>query len=159
MYLGYPLTQSIPGLNPGKVRRTLDLTWARNDQGRGMITFIANWFALTESHWGNGDLAYARSSHFLDTLDPSGAAVCEAETERDGRIECVNPYFLTGYASFILTPISMMLQSEGDQLRAFPAMPARWADAAFYDLPATGGKRVSAKFRGGKLAGFEVSRR
>lgn len=159
MYLGYPLTESIAKLDDGKVRRTLDLTWARNDEGRGMITFIANWFALTESHLGNGDLAYAKSSHFLDTLDPSGAAVCEAETVKNGATQCINPYFLTGYASFILTPISMMLQSDGGKPSAFPAMPTHWKDAAFYDLPAAGGLVVSAKLKDGNTVGVRVSRK
>lgn len=39
----------------------------------------------------------------------------------------------------------MLLQSWGDVIRVFPATPPRWLDAAFEDLRAEGGYRVSAR--------------
>ncbi|MBC8101969.1 MAG: hypothetical protein H7Z41_05210, partial [Cytophagales bacterium] len=56
----------------------------------------------------------------------------------------------------IETPLSaataiheMLLQSWGDKIRVFPAMPDRWADAIFHDLRAEGAFLVSARRTGG----------
>ena len=44
----------------------------------------------------------------------------------------------------------MLLQSWGDKIRIFPAMPTAWKDASFDRLRAEGGFAVSATRRGGK---------
>ena len=51
----------------------------------------------------------------------------------------------------VLVPISMMLQSYDSVIRVFPAMPGEWRDAAFYDLAAEDGIRVSGEMRGGEV--------
>ncbi|MEI6646318.1 MAG: glycoside hydrolase family 95-like protein [bacterium] len=45
---------------------------------------------------------------------------------------------------------SMLLQSGGDRIRVFPAVPVEWKDAVFHDLRAEGAFLVSAERRGGK---------
>lgn len=50
----------------------------------------------------------------------------------------------------------MMLQSWGDKVRVFPAMPSAWKDAAFCDLCAEGGFLVSALRRKGKTAWVKI---
>jgi len=44
----------------------------------------------------------------------------------------------------------MLLQSWGDKINIFPAIPAEWKDAVFHDLLAEGAFQVSAVRKGGK---------
>jgi hypothetical protein len=44
----------------------------------------------------------------------------------------------------------MLLQSWGDRIRIFPAIPAEWKEASFHDLRAEGAFLVSAERRNGK---------
>ncbi|KPL14142.1 MAG: hypothetical protein AMS26_11775 [Bacteroides sp. SM23_62] len=143
MYFGFPVLENIPDINMDKARRSLDITWGRNRQGEGMISFILNWFASTEAYLGNGNNAFKLSLLTTTLQDPSGVALCE--------VQGYNPYFLTGYSSFILSQLSMLLQSFNDTIRAFPALPDEWEDVEFYDLPAQGGVKVSGIMRSGKV--------
>ncbi len=46
--------------------------------------------------------------------------------------------------------LDMLLQSWGDKIRVFPAIPTQWKDVSLYHLRAEGGFLVSAKRSGGK---------
>lgn len=144
MYFGFPVMENIADIDIDKARRSLDITWNRNKQGQGMITFITNWFALTEAYLGFGNNAFELSRLSTTVQDPSGVALYEALD--------INPYFLTGYSSFILTQLSMLLQSYNDTIHVFPALPDEWKDIEFYDLPAQGGVKVSGIMRSGKVS-------
>ncbi|MCE5327326.1 MAG: hypothetical protein LLG01_13040 [Planctomycetaceae bacterium] len=50
----------------------------------------------------------------------------------------------------------MLLQSWGEAIHIFPAMPDAWADAAFHDLLAEGGFLVSAIRRGGRTVAVRI---
>ena len=50
----------------------------------------------------------------------------------------------------------MLLQSWGDRVRVFPAMPDSWRDAAFGNLAAEGGFRVSAQRKDGKTQWIQI---
>ena len=143
MYFGFPVMENISSIDVSKARRSLDITWERNRKGEGMISFILNWFALTEAYLGYGNKAFELSWLTTTFQDPSGVALYEALD--------INPYFLTGYSSFILTQLSMLLQSYNDTIRVFPALPDEWKDIEFYDLPSQGGVKVSGILRSGKV--------
>ena len=51
----------------------------------------------------------------------------------------------------------MLLQSWGGVIRVFPATPARWHEAAFEDLRAEGGYRVSARRKNGAVCWLKVT--
>ena len=51
----------------------------------------------------------------------------------------------------------MLLQSWGGVIRVFPATPARWHEAAFEDLRAEGGYRVSARRENGAVCWLKVT--
>ncbi|MDR1170273.1 MAG: hypothetical protein LBK97_05515, partial [Prevotellaceae bacterium] len=76
-YLGFPTLETMRELSARKVNKSLDQCWIRNKKGKGMITFVANWFALTDAYWGRAEEAYEKSSYCLTQLDPSGTAMCE----------------------------------------------------------------------------------
>jgi hypothetical protein len=44
----------------------------------------------------------------------------------------------------------MVLQSVGNEIKTFPAVPKAFADMEFYGLPATNGIKVSGVMKGGK---------
>ncbi|KAA6309484.1 hypothetical protein EZS27_039032, partial [termite gut metagenome] len=141
-YLGFPTLELMKGFSEKKVNKSLDQCWLRNKKGEGMITFIANWFALTDAYWGRAEEAYEKSAYCLTQIDPSGTAMCEQNGAKY--------YFLTGYASFSMVPVSMVLQSTGNEIKVFPAVPKAFANIEFYNLLATDGIRVSGVMKGGK---------
>ena len=156
-YFGFPAMETISDINAEKARRSLDMSWGRNDQGNGMITFIMNWFSLTESYLGYGNKAYEKSNLSTTIKDKTGAALFEyGERQLDGSIKGTNPYFLTGYSSFILSQIAMLMQSYNGTIKIFPAIPDHWKNMAFYDLPAQGGVKVSAILKSGTIQQIEV---
>ena len=165
VYLTYPTSELISMLDHDKIVRTLDHTWERNYAGRsrrdigqidllkkpeldleqlsGMITFIANWFALAEAYAGRGDNAYDVSSYCLTKLDKGGNVLFETDNLR--------PYYLDSYASFAIVPPSMLVQSNNNTIKVFPAVPGTWKDVSFYDLPAEHGIKVSGRMSGGEV--------
>jgi len=67
-----------------------------------------------------------------------------------------NTMYAEGGGPVIETPLSvvesigyMLIQSWGDAIRVFPAMPKRWPDAVFHDLRTEGAFLVSAEWRDG----------
>ncbi|MDR1372676.1 MAG: hypothetical protein LBJ17_06075 [Dysgonamonadaceae bacterium] len=143
VYLGFPALEQMKDLSESKVNKSLNQCWLRNKKGEGMITFLANWFALTDAYWGRAEEAYEKSAYCLTQTDPQTSAMCEQNRTLY--------YFLTGYASFTVVPVAMALQSVDDEIRVFPAVPEAFADIEFYSLPATDGIRVSGIMKGGKL--------
>jgi hypothetical protein len=142
-YLGFPTIETMKDLSATKVNLSLDRCWIRNKKGEGMITFVANWFALTDAYWGRAEEAYEKSSYCLTQLDAGRTAMCE----QNGAFY----YFLTGYSSFTAVPVSMVLQSSGNEIKVFPAVPKAFADIAFYNLPAINGIRVSGEMKNGQV--------
>lgn len=140
-YLAYPTVELLPSLDIEKVKRTLDQTWERNHRGEGMITFVANWFALADAYTQEGNKALEKSSYCLKSLDISGTAMMETPTQR--------PYYLDSYAAFVTVPIAMLVQSTQSSIEVFPAVPDSWKDVAFYNVPATAGIKVSGEVKDG----------
>ena len=75
-----------------------------------------------------------------------------------------------GYSTFTYRPFTlegnflaaqaiheMLVQSWGGAIRVFPAMPARWREAAFEDLRAECGYRVSARRENGATCWLKVT--
>lgn len=66
------------------------------------------------------------------------------------------PFTLEGNFAAAEAVHEMLLQSWGDVVRVFPAVPAEWADVEFEKLRAEGGWIVSAKRAAGKTASVSV---
>lgn len=143
VYLAFPTVELIKDFNADKVNRTLDVTWQRNRYGDGMITFVANWFALADAYMHMGDKALEKSSYCLGALDKSETAMMEVPGKR--------PYYLDSYASFTVVPVSMLVQSIDNHIETFPAVPSSWKDISFYDIPALDDIRVSGEMKDGKI--------
>lgn len=159
-YLGYPYCEQIKDIDPKKAQNSIDRSWRANQGGKGMITFITNWFALTESYLGHGQKAYDMSKLVLANSDSSDACLCEAiSTDDKGKEFCTNKYFLTGYDSFILVPLTMCLQSYECVIKLFPAMPKEFSNFEIYDLPAEADIKVSALYKNGKIEWVDFANR
>ena len=82
-----------------------------------------------------------------------------------GRFLSVNTLYRES-GPVIETPLSgaqsihdMLLQSWGDKIRVFPAVPDAWQDVAYYDFRTEGAFTVSASRRAGKTAFIEITSR
>ena len=126
-----------------KVNRTLDAAWIWNQKGRGMIAFIANWFALADTYYGRGD-------HALEVMERNMHCLPESLSETDSA-HSPQPYFPTSYATYAIVPVSMMVQSYDNLIRVFPAVPGKWKDVSFHNVPAESGIRVSGEMKEGKV--------
>jgi hypothetical protein len=88
-----------------------------------------------------------------------------AITWLDRLLACVNPNTLydEGGNHCTETPLSavdsldyLLLQSWGDTIRVFPAVPTRWRDVSFTDFSAEGAFLVSAQRRDGETTWVKV---
>lgn len=148
VYLGYPTCELVPHLDAAKVARTLDQVWEQNRHGAGMISFVANWFALA-------DLFYGRGDHALEVLGRNLQCRPEALSEAGSH----NLYFQTSYASFLLVPLAMLVQSVDGEIRPIPAVPSAWRDIDFANIPAESGILVSGSIRDGVLQWISCTHR
>jgi len=144
VYLGWPTMELIPTLDRAKALRTLEHTWERNRKGEGMIGFVANWFALADLHYGRGDHALEILRHNFRCEDAWQQGVSEFPGSK-------NYHFTTNYASYLLVPLAMAVQSADDRLDAFCAVPSAWKEFAFYQVPAESGIRVSGAMHDGAV--------
>lgn len=159
MYLGFPTMECINEVDQQKARRSLDLAWMRNNEGEGMITFIMNWFAITEAMLGYGDKALALSQLSTTIKDSTDCALYEVFAKNsDDEHQGINIYFLTGYSSFIVSQMVMLCQSYSGQIKPFPAVPSAWENVAFYDVPVSNGFSVSGEMEGGRVKGIAISK-
>jgi hypothetical protein len=144
VYAGYPTVEIASLLDPAKVENTLDNTWKRNQEGKGMCGFSVAWLALCDAAFGRGDHALTLLTYVLKCSDEWNYSLSEVPG---------NPkyYFIASSASYVLVPISMALQSYNDRITPFPAIPAEWKAFAFYDVPAEAGIRVSGELKDGKV--------
>jgi hypothetical protein len=144
VYAGYPTEELAATLDPDKVKNTLDETWRRNRAGEGMIGFMAAWFGLCETVFGRGDHALTMLGYCLKCLDKWGYSISEFPENK-------NYYFIDNFAGYALMIMSMALQSYGDRIIPFPAVPNAWKNFAFYNLPAEAGIRVSGEMKDGHV--------
>ena len=151
VYLGWPTQELIPTLDRAKALRTLEHTWERNRKGEGMIGFVANWFAMADLHYGRGDHALEILKHNFRCEDAWQQGVSEFPRSK-------NFHFTTNYASYLLVPLAMAVQSADDHLDTFCAVPSAWKEFAFYQVPAESGIRVSGAMHDGAVQWLTYTR-
>ena len=147
VWFGFPASENIVKLDKEKAFNALDNAWVRNSGTQGMISFISNWFALSELYLNRPDKALNYLKNNIVCFDDAEISIGET----GGYDGYHNPYFLTSYASYILAPVSMLVQSYSNQINPFPAIPTGWKNIEFYDLPAENGSRVSGVYKNGEI--------
>lgn len=143
----YPLFQ----LNPDspKDRELVDKSvvhWHKIENGSKLVGYSYTGAASLYAALGRGNDANGLLQSFLD--GNIGTALLLANTfymEGNGK----NPVIETPLSA-ASSIIELQLQSWGDKIRVFPALPDAWKEASFDDLRAQGGFLVSASRQYGK---------
>ncbi|MHC4252172.1 MAG: discoidin domain-containing protein [Planctomycetota bacterium] len=120
------------------MRKSVDF-WQEVGGGRGLKSWSHAAAVSLYAGMGDGDKALEHLNKHHDNrrfVMPNGMYIEGAPV-----IECA---LITGRSLH-----DMMLQSWGDTIRVFPAMPGAWKDAVFHDLRTEGAFLVSAERRGG----------
>ncbi len=114
--------------------------WHSIDDGKALTGYSFTGAASLFASLGMGDEAAGELGKFL-ARNP-GKSILHSNTfytELGGR----NPVIETPLNAASAT-MDLLLQSWGDKIRVFPAVPTSWKDASFRDLRAVGGFLVSA---------------
>ena len=120
---------------PGK-QAVLRKTVERFCATKGLPAMVATHGVPAAASIGDGDLALAGLQRQASDLYPNGMWYSSPCLESS-----------LSAANGIQT---MLIQSWGDRIRIFPAMPQAWPDAVFHNLRAEGAFLVSARRTGGK---------
>lgn len=116
--------------------------WHKIEGGKGLAGYSYTGAASLYNALGRGNDAYGIMQHFLTQQIGKGSALL-----------LPNTFYTEGWGKnpVIETPLSaaasimeFLLQSWGNKIRVFPAVPDGWNEASFSDLRAQGGFLVSA---------------
>lgn len=120
--------------------------WLSLENGKGLTGYSYTGASSLYAYLGNGNKAYELLAHFINK--PIGISLLLPNTfyvESQGK----NPVIETPLsAAASLT--ELLIQSWGETIRIFPAVPDHWKDCAFHALRAEGGFTVSAQRRDGR---------
>jgi hypothetical protein len=143
----YPLFQLIPEIPEEKELAEKSIKhWLSVENGEKLTGFSYTGGASMYAALGEGDSAYQLLQQFLNGDGGRGILFPNTMyTESKGK----NPTIETPLngASSIL---EMFIQSWGNKIRIFPAVPEQWKDGSFYHLAAQDGFLVSATLKNGK---------
>jgi hypothetical protein len=149
----YPLFQLDPDSPADRdlVVRSVE-HWHRLDHGKALAGYSFTGGAALYAALGRGDDALAMLQTFLDgRIGISQLHANTFYTESGGK----NPVIETPLSGASAT-MDLLLQSWGDKLRVFPAVPTRWAAVSFRDLRGVGGFLVSAERANGRTAWVHI---
>jgi len=125
--------------------------WHHIDNGKALAGYSFTGAAELYGALGKGDEAVKMLHQFVDGTSTGGSKFL------------TNTMYVEGKNPVIETPLSgasaiqdLLLQSWGNKLRIFPAVPDNWGDAVFNDLRGIGAFLVSAKRENGKTAWVSI---
>lgn len=122
--------------------------WLSLEDGKALAGYSYTGAASMYATLGRGETALYWLNHFLNGF--AGISRLLPNTfyvESEGR----NPVIETPLAA-ATSIMELLLQSWGETVRVFPAVPSHWRDAQFFRLRAEGGFLVSALRRNGQTA-------
>ncbi len=147
----YPLFQLSP--DSPKDRELVEksvLHWHHVGEGKDLCGFSFLGAASLYAALGRGDDAYKLLNGFLN--GKTGQSLLTPNT-----------FYLEGKNTTNETPLSfdaaaieLLLQSWGNKIRVFPAIPKKWSETSFSQLRAQGGFLVSASLKEGKTEWIEI---
>jgi alpha-L-fucosidase 2 len=120
--------------------------------------YTYSWVACLLARIGRGDQALQYLQSYLrGFIFPNGFHVNgdQSGTGLSGSND--HPFTLEGNFLAMQSVQEMLLQSWGNQVRIFPAVPSTWKDVSFENLRAEGGYIVSAKSRNGHTVCIRVT--
>ena len=120
---------------------------------------MRHWLSADDTHRQSELQAWSRAgaaSIFASLGDGGNAYDQLSRHMSDGRWVRPNTIYIEGSSLVECSIVAarslqdMLLQSHGNMIKVFPAIPAAWPDAVFHDLLAEGAFEVSAERKGGK---------
>lgn len=126
--------------------------WLTIGEGKGLAGYSYTGSSSLYALLGNGEKAYRQLAHFIN--EPIGISLLLPNTlyvESDGK----NPVIETPLSASTALA-EMMIQSWGDKIRIFPAIPDSWSTCCFRNLRAEGAFEVSAQRQDGKTSWVKI---
>ncbi|MCX6936295.1 MAG: Tat pathway signal sequence domain protein [Verrucomicrobia bacterium] len=130
-----------------------------------LTTSILHWLKTGDTQKGDGIYGWSRAgaaSLYATMGDGENAIESIHKHMDDKRFVQPNTMYIEGSpvieCSIVLARSlqDMLLQSHGDLIRVFPAIPTAWQDAVFHDLRTEGAFLVSARRQSGRTAWVRV---
>jgi len=138
--------------NRALIRQSIDCFFRMNHIGyqktgswEDFAAFSQAWLASAEAAMGNGNAAFGYLQGLIDY-----------KLIRANGLYAESGPVLESPLAIATVVHDMLLQSWGDTIRVFPAVPDAWQDIAFDALSAQGGFTVSAKRENGKTAWIRI---
>jgi len=124
---------------------------------RNWVGYSFSWAACLEARAGRADGALRYLRAYLDAFILRNGFHANGDQTKSGLSNFTyRPFTLEGNFAAAQAVHEMLLQSWGNVLRVFPAVPTSWADVSFRDLRAEGGFVVSAARKGGTTSEVSV---
>ena len=150
---GYPLRLLDTEKNEVKtlLEKSIDY-WLKIDRGSALTGYSYTGAASLYAFVGNGEKAYEQLNHFINrSIGISLLLPNTLYVESGGK----NPTIETPLSAATATA-EMLLQTKGDTIKVFPAIPSNWSDCCFKNLRAEGGFVVSAQRLNGALSWITI---
>ncbi len=123
---------------------------------------LKHWQSLSEQMRG---FSYTGAASIAASLGKGNEALSYLKDLWEEKFLCANTFYVES-GPVIETPLSgaqaihdMLIQSWGDKIRIFPAIPNKWYDVSFDNLSAEGGFLVSASRKNGKTEFVKIENR
>lgn len=126
--------------------------WLTLQNGRGLAGYSYTGAASLYAYMGDGNKAYAQLKHFIN--EPIGISILLPNTmyvESGGK----NPVIETPLSAAAATA-ELFIQSWGEAIRVFPAIPDQWKECSFQKLRAEGGFVLSAQRANGQTEWISI---
>jgi alpha-L-fucosidase 2 len=124
---------------------------------RGWVGFSFPWMACLRARVGDADAAIRYLDIYRKAFILRNGFHANGDQLKAGYSDFTyRPFTLEGNMLASQAVHEMLLQSWNNVIRVFPATPARWSHAAFDDLRAEGGYRVSARRENGVTTWLKV---
>jgi alpha-L-fucosidase 2 len=115
------------------------------------------WLGNLEARAGNGEEAASALKTFSTSFCLSNSFHVNGDQSGTGKSNYTyRPFTLEGNFAYAAGIQEMLLQSQGDIIRIFPAIPAAWKDVSFSNLRAQGAFLISAVKKDGKVTEITI---
>jgi alpha-L-fucosidase 2 len=125
---------------------------------KAWVGFSFPWAASLEARAGRGELAEKYLSIFAEAfVSPNGFNLNGDQSGKGYSGFRYRPFTLDANFGHALAVQEMCLQSWGDTLRFYPAMPWKWHNASFRDFRTEGAHTVSARWENNATTEFKIT--
>jgi alpha-L-fucosidase 2 len=117
-----------------------------------------SWLGNLAAWAGNGEKAAQALRTFAECFCLSNSFHANGDQTKSGKSKFTyRPFTLEGNFAFAAGIQEMLLQSQADTVRVFPAVPPDWADVSFESLRAAGAFLVSARKAAGRVVEVRIT--